>query len=323
MKPVLLIGFGSIGQRYARLLGRNGLSFGVCDSDPSRQGPAKEAGALEFVPSLGDLKRYTAALVFSPNHLHLDHALTAAGQGLHLFIEKPLAISLDGLAGLRELVASRGLVAMVSCAFRFETGMKALAMLLSSGELGPVRSVLAEFGQYLPDWRPGTDYRNAYSAHRDQGGGVLLDRIHELDYLIHLLGTPRSVIARGGHLSTLEIDTEDVVDLLFEFEGGAISNLHLDYLQPRYVCRCKVIAERGTAFWQFNPSRLSVCEARSGQERVMYENSSPDIDQMYEDQLLYFVRCVESGGTPWNGLAEAEETLDWALRARRQLQPRS
>jgi predicted dehydrogenase len=85
-------------------------------------------------------------------------------------------------------------------------------------------------GEYLPDWRPGRDYRNTSSARRSLGGGVLRDLSHEVDFLHHLLGEPRSLISKVGTLGELQIDTEDTVRVIGEHQGGCVSTLTLSYL---------------------------------------------------------------------------------------------
>jgi len=85
-------------------------------------------------------------------------------------------------------------------------------------------------GQYLPDWRPGTDYTSSYSASRTQGGGVLLDLSHELDLALWLLGPWKRVAAIGGHFSNLDIDSDDQYSLLMETELCPAVTVHMDYL---------------------------------------------------------------------------------------------
>jgi predicted dehydrogenase len=93
-----------------------------------------------------------------------------------------------------------------------------------------VLSVRASAGQYLPDWRPATDYRASYSARADQGGGVLRDLSHELDYLTWMLGGWQSVVALSGRFSSLEITSDDVFACLLATPACPVVSLQLDYL---------------------------------------------------------------------------------------------
>lgn len=100
----------------------------------------------------------------------------------------------------------------------------------SNGELE--REVLetekAISSSYLPDWRSGTDYRNTYSAHKDQGGGVRIDLIHEWDYITFLFGMPQDVYCMDGRFSDLEIDCEDLAVYIAKYKDKIVE-LHLDY----------------------------------------------------------------------------------------------
>ena len=95
-----------------------------------------------------------------------------------------------------------------------------------------VRSISSS---YLPEWRPNIDYRTTYSAHKNLGGGVSIDLIHEWDYLTYLFGIPSQVFYRFGKISNLEIDTEDFAEYIANY-GNKIVSLHLDYY-GRYTIR--------------------------------------------------------------------------------------
>jgi predicted dehydrogenase len=82
----------------------------------------------------------------------------------------------------------------------------------------------------LPLWRPGRDFRSVYSASKEQGGGVLRDLSHELDLLIWLFGDWQRLTAIGGHLSDLEINSDDMFALMMTFERCPVVTLELNYL---------------------------------------------------------------------------------------------
>jgi predicted dehydrogenase len=85
-------------------------------------------------------------------------------------------------------------------------------------------------GSYLPDWRPQANYRDSYSAKKTDGGGVLRDLSHELDYAFWLLGPWKRLTAIGGHLSTLDIDSDDVFGLLIETTNCPLVTMQINYL---------------------------------------------------------------------------------------------
>jgi predicted dehydrogenase len=91
-------------------------------------------------------------------------------------------------------------------------------------------SAHAYVGQYLPRWRPDSDYRTTYSASRVQGGGVLRDLSHELDLMQWLLGSWLKLSALMGHYSHLEIDSEDVVSIMMVTERCPVVTVQLNYL---------------------------------------------------------------------------------------------
>ena len=91
-------------------------------------------------------------------------------------------------------------------------------------------SVEIYVGQYLPDWRLQQDYRNSYSVSKAQGGGVLRDLSHELDYINLLFGPWKALTAVGEHFSTLAGDSDDVFCLLLKMERCPAVSLQMNYL---------------------------------------------------------------------------------------------
>jgi predicted dehydrogenase len=232
---ILIAGLGAIGQRHARnlraILGdrlelfayrRRRLPHVITES--LQRDDAQDVEAALGVRSFDDLDRALEArpdamFVCTPTSHHLDIAQRAADAGCHLFIEKPVSHTLDGVERLRSTVEANHLVALVGCQWRFHPGVQAARRTLEDGSLG--RPLFAEliYGEYLPDWHPYEDYRTSYAARADLGGGVVLTQIHDYDLAWWLLGPVHRVTASGGHLSDLQIDVEDTVDAVLEAGG--------------------------------------------------------------------------------------------------------
>lgn len=216
----LVVGYGSIGSRHARILAEEGCDVAVVSGrevGPVRRFGSVAAAVAEHRPG------YVVVANRTSEHCASLAELAAASQRGTVLVEKPLCEAPCELprAGFEHLFVGYNL--------RFHPGLWRLRELLA-GER--VLSVQVYAGQYLPDWRPGRDYRSGYSAGRATGGGVLRDLSHELDYLQWMLGDWRAVAAAGGRLS-LEVECEDTVVALLELDGCPAVALQLNYLDRR------------------------------------------------------------------------------------------
>ncbi|MGH9896787.1 MAG: Gfo/Idh/MocA family protein, partial [bacterium] len=159
-------------------------------------------------------------------------------------------------------------------------------------------------GQYLPDWRPGADYRLAYSSRADQGGGVVLDLTHELDYLVWWFGEVEEAAAFLGHVSNLEITSEDVAQILLRFRDGVMAQVHMDYLRPRYYRVAEIVGSLGILTW--NDSSGTVTLSRSGEEEIVHRVSpSFDRNTMFLEHMRCFLNRLSSNGAALISLEEA------------------
>lgn len=96
-------------------------------------------------------------------------------------------------------------------------------------KLGAVTSASFYVGQYLPNWRPGSDYQNSSSAKHLSGGGVLRDLSHELDLVQNTLGDWQKLTAIGGKFSNLNIETDDTFAILMQTQKCEAVSLQLNY----------------------------------------------------------------------------------------------
>jgi predicted dehydrogenase len=312
---LLLCGYGSIGRRHfanARSILPTETTWTVVE--PQREAWIPSEG-VQFVADASALEgRFDVAFICSPTAAHAEQIVTLADRADAFFIEKPLAHDRDSLTAIRAALGPRKVSVMVGCNYRFETGLLHLERLLREGAIGRPISLRAEFGQWLPSWRPTQDYRQGYAARRVTGGGVVLDRIHELDYVSWLLGPVVEVKALHGKLSLLEIETEDTAEILLRFASGAIGSVHVDYLQREYVCELKIIGERGSLAWRYRPTCVRLLRENEGWTTV-FEEQIPDVNAMYVAELQHFFDALHRAVPPVNGLDEAAATLETALAA--------
>lgn len=293
---VLVVGAGSIGLRHiGNLLSIGGVEVSVYRYRTVLAEDLKKKFDVKVYDSLEGAfhAKPNAVVICNRTDQHLSVALNAAERGIHLFIEKPLSHSLKGLHRLSMIVQEQKLVVETGCMMRFHPNLLWMKNAICEGFLGDVYFARVNVGQYLPDWRPDRDYRSSYSAKREQGGGVVLDLIHELDYLSWWFGQVEDVAAILGHLSNLEINSEDVAQILLVFRSGVMAEVHMDYLRPQYSRSAEVVGSQGMLSWDYVAGTVTFKQAKS-EEVVHKVPENFDRNSMFIDHMRYFLNRLSA-----------------------------
>lgn len=313
----LIIGGGSIGKRHLKNLIDLGQAVVVCEPQPERAEQIKKDLNVDVFTNLDDALKlsFDAVLITNPNIYHLPTAIKAAEAGCHLFIEKPLAHTLEGVDKLVALVRDKKLKTLMGCNWKFHPSFRLMKEMIDTGKIGKVLSFSLNFGQYLPDWHPWEDYRKGYSANQSLGGGVLLDS-HEFDYLQWFLGPIEEVFCVNSKVSGLEIDTEDVAETIVRTKGGALGNVHLDYIQRPARRHYSFYGEKGTLEWDRSTKKVALYDAAQAAWEIIEEDQDYDLNQMYLDELKHFIEVLKENEVSVTDINKAKVVLQVIARAK-------
>jgi predicted dehydrogenase len=288
----------------------------VCVSSTGRILENSEVPATEISASIEDAlqKPTDFAVVASPANLHLEHALKVLDKDIPVLVEKPLCLSL-GDDPYRLLVGGREKIG-VGYNLRFMPSAQIVKELLDKKELGEITTAFAEVGQYLPDWRPGTDYKSSVSARKELGGGALLELSHEIDYLQWIFGNFTQVMGTTRNSGQLGISVEDNVDAMLVSDEGSVVHLHLDLLQRVPSRTFKAVGEKATLLWDLLRNEVSVLMP-GGERRLIYSDPDYDRNKMYLDQMSAFVDFALGDGHFDSSFESAERVMSLvdAIRA--------
>ena len=258
MTRALVIGYGSIGQRHARVLEGLGHEVAVV----SRRAVEHPRRYADLAAALGAFRPdYTVIANETSLHRPSFRALAAEGFAGTVLVEKPL---FHDLAADDDRDAPR---AFVAYNLRFHP------LLLRLGDWMKGRALVAasiHVGQHLATWRPARDFRKSYSSQRALGGGVLRDLSHELDYALWLFGPWRRVTAIGGASGTLGIDADDRWSILLECERCPQVSISLSYLDHAPRRQIAVNARDDSAVVEFFASTFSAGDGKNP-ERIEVE----------------------------------------------------
>lgn len=318
----LVVGAGSIGSRHLKNLLKLGIrDVEVCEPFESSRHRLREwfHGPVHSRLSAALKSKPGAALITTPTHLHTRAAIECAKAGCHLFIEKPLSHALKNLDRLQKLISKKNLVCLVGCNMRFHPGLVLLKDCIQDKKIGKIWSVRMQFGHYLPAWRPGKDYRNTYSAKASQGGGVILDCIHELDYARWFFGHVVSAVAYAPKKSVLGINVEENVNMVLTTRHGVWVEIHLDYLQKAYKRQCTAFGEHGVLEWDWHVPGVRWYQAEKKKWVHLGAKQKFETNDMYMDEMKHFLRCLSKKEEPIQNLRRGREVLNLALSLKKSL----
>ena len=226
---ICFIGLGSIGQRHLKNVHAVAKARGLAvDTDvvEPRELDYLDAETRALVrrrfSSPSELGRYDMIFVTNPSQRHCETLATLKDKAAHFFVEKPVFTEALPDADLAPYADEAKYY--VACPIRHTRVYGFLADFVPQNKVYCARAICSS---YLPDWRPGTDYRRTYAA-QEGAGGVKLDLIHEFDYLFTLFGLPKESCLLDGQFSHLELKSADGVSFAARYPDKTLE-LHLDY----------------------------------------------------------------------------------------------
>ena len=327
MVTVGIVGAGFMGSThaagYAALGGRVKVKT-VCARSVERA--ARVAATVGAEPSV-DVEamlsdpEVEAVDICLPTPLHREFAERAFEAGKHVFLEKPIALTLEDADAILLTADVSGKVLMVGLVLRFWPEYVRLRQLISSGGLGRARAVSTQRLSPPADWAD-------WLGDREQSGGTAVDLlIHDFDQMNALLGAPRSVYASEP--------TPGHVHAIVEYDGAtglAEGSMAMPRSYP-FSSNIRVLAAGGVADYAFSAAPVegerNIGASTSARGVQVYPNGGDlrveEVESCdpWAPEIEYFVACLEQNRQPDEGTGrQAREALAVSLAANRSLAER-
>jgi UDP-N-acetylglucosamine 3-dehydrogenase len=237
-----------------------------------------------------------------PQHREATEAAFAAGK--HVLLEKPITLTVEDADALVDLGGKTDRVFMVAHVLRFWQEYMEIAKRVQSGEYGKVISALAFRRQPFPAW-------SQLFARADLTGGAVLDMmIHDYDALNWILGTPKSLVARGLH--NPRSNGFDQVQVMIDY-GSASALVDGGMMMPEsypFTSVLHVLCESGAFEYTFRAGGRSV-EVGGGVNELRFFPHEGDPETLsvaqqdpYFGEVAYFAECVNNGVPAMRGTPE-------------------
>ncbi|SCW82018.1 Predicted dehydrogenase [Lachnospiraceae bacterium C10] len=297
---ICFVGIGSIAKRHIRNLRELEVDSGVhfC-IDALRRSPVSYEGIDSVYTDMEDLPSdYDVIFITNPTNQHLKTLKELHEKADHFFIEKPV-VDVKQLSEGENFRLRPGSVYYVACPLRYNAVIHYIKENVKPDEVISVRCISSS---YLPEWRPGQDYRQIYSAHKDMGGGVSVDLIHEWDYVTYLFGWPQKVKALIGKKSSLEIDSDDFAIYIAEYDDK-ILEIHLDYFGRSPVREVQLITKEDTIIGDLLGNKITFL--KTGESICFGENR----DDYQKRELRHFIDMISENTRVEDGFGHGLKVL--------------
>lgn len=252
-----------------------------------------------------------AVSINTPNYLHAPQTIAALAAGVHVLVEKPMALNAAEAVQMIAAGKQSGALLMVAHCWRFHEEVRWLKEQVDAGRIGPVVRTKG-YGVHV-NWGP----TGWFTQKRFAGGGALADMgIHAIDTVRFLMGDPQpvSVYARLGTYYQ-QADVDDTGILVVNWDNGATSYIESGWWQP-YAdgpeAATQLYGRKGLA--QLFPTGLrvprgpAICGVSGEWDTVdpgfPFPRQEHCPQAMYDAQMAHFVDCVWSGRAPGPGGAE-------------------
>lgn len=346
---ILFVGTGVVGQRHIRNLKLKfkNINFFTIKGNHSKKIFSDKKGHLKgnvnskynLEPiNISDVNKnikINAAFICLPHHLHSKFLYKLFRKKVHVFLEKPGGANANDLKLLKtinKINKKDKLKIMLGYHLRFHPLIHKLKKLILKKKVGKILNVLVQNGEHIADYRSYQKYWKIYHSKKNKGGGVILNQIHEIDYLMYLFQNYKFKIMNtfNNKFSKAKIDTEDTLSSNFILSNSKekfiVTLLLNSYERPKHRS-IKIIGSKGKIIGDLSKNTLETFRYEIFNNEMMRSkkiarkniNFKLDRNDLFKNEIYYFINCIKKN-KPINynyGLAKSIKNLEITLKLKK------
>lgn len=317
---ILVVGCGSIGERHIRCFAQQPyVQVSGCDLDENLRENISQQYGIQCYADLEEALNcevFTAAVVAVPAHLHVSISLQLVRRGLHLLIEKPLALQFDETNELLEAVKIAQVVVRMGYVYHFFPCFAALKNQLTENDPGKLLQVRLSGGQPFQFYRPA--YADTYFKDRKTGGGLIYDGLTHLSNLVEwLFGPAESLVCDYVHQALPNVDVEDSFGLLSRNQGALVT-YSFNLVQAPTEVTLEANFEKGSLKAEVHRQRWGWF-GHGDESWTYFDAPMPERDTPFLAQARAFIDALEGKSSGMATLADgirAVEVIEAAHRSK-------
>jgi predicted dehydrogenase len=307
----LVVGNGSMGKRRVKHLEKLGFEKIFCfDIRRDRMDEVKSIYNVKCLRNIDEIAAISVDGIFIcvPPSEHKFYLDLAVDNRWNFMVEQPIAFDLGHVKGLKKNVEEKQIITHVSNNFSFNDDIKNIKKIVRDNVLGKVLSGIVEVGEWLPNWHTYEPYQDYYPSKKSLGGG--LDAICDISWISDIFGKVSKILCLANKKTNLEIDTDDIVQIILDYNNGPQIMIHSDMIQQPSSHKVKFICEKGNMIWNYKNSCVEIIYGDSGKKEKI-ESTKNNIglgimqgktdwgwvEKMYFMDTNYFIKKLKNKNT--------------------------
>lgn len=225
-----------------------------------------------------------------PTDLHCEYAIRAMQDGFNVLCEKPMALNSKDAEKMLKVSKETGKFLMIAQCLRFGEDFNAVKKAYESGKYGKLlRLSMRRLGGFPGGW-----FREV-----ERSGGALMDlHLHDIDFIIYMLGMPESLVCHGVTVKSGGID--DSISY-YNYPDGPLVSSEGSWARANFSATVAAVFENATM--EIGPEGLTVYQMDKPVKKIKMKGKN-----MYFNEIAYFAKCVKTGKAPV--ISNPESTRD-------------
>jgi predicted dehydrogenase len=307
---ILIVGLGSIGQRHLRNLKKIDSKIKIYAYRRTFNTPTldnqnnvikenlEKKYNLTYIKNLENLEKYNldAGIICSPSSFHVKESIKLLKQRINIFVEKPLGSNLSNIKNLEKILKTYKKINMMGYQLKFCPIINTMKNIIKKKKLGNIKYISIHHGEHIKNFHRYEKYINLYASKKKLGGGVVLTQIHEIDYLLYILGEyfVTKIKSLTKRISNLKIDVEDTLAASLELKNKKnnkiFCNLHLNYYEIPRKREINIIFEKGRVSANLVNKKLII---ETEKNKITKKFNYPKND-LFLKEMKFFIKHVKN-----------------------------
>ena len=323
MTPTLGVGIygaGNVSHEHIRAYLKNPATDVVAICSRTLEGAGARASEYDLAARIyNDLDAMLAdpavdvVSICTPHHLHAEGAIKAARAGKHILVEKPIALTLEQLLGIRDAVAQNRVKSVASFVLRWNPLIETTKALIADDAIGKLLLVQVDYWKF-----DGHGYREAYRGNRKEmaGSAFLTGGCHAVDTARWLVGSEAVEVTAYSTSANPFSEFDPSIVAIVKFANGCVATLTTCLEAPiPYVFNLEILGHKGairnnTLFTHKLPGQTDFATIPT-----VIPGSADVATHPFQSEIDHFIRCIQEDVESHVNIADAVRTHEICLAA--------